>query len=355
MVATQRKPAASVTTQLAAEPCQFSFFQAIRLLERIFPDREPIGLDSLPAQEVVRLHSAVSLAFPASEIASLNLPLDAESTVESPVEMTVAFMGLGGPLGVLPTCYTEELVTFARNKETALAEFFDLFNHRLISFFYRAWEKYHFLVGFERNGADLLTLSLCHLVGLGTQNVRNRLSIPDHTLLYYGGLVTQNPPSAIILEAIVGDYFGIPVEVVPNIGRWLELEPDGVTVLGVTACTLGGDMVAGSRIWDQQSAFRLRLGPLSLREYASFLPNGSRYHPLHDLVRFYVGIEFTFEVQLVLKAAEVPDFVCQSDLGDCFLSWTTWLKSAEFDQADDQVILYESEYIKQHKADRQNR
>lgn len=343
MGATQRKPAASVTTQLVTEPYRFSFFQAIRLLERIFPDREPLGLDSLPAQEVVRLHSAVSLAFPASEIADLQLPLDAESTVESPVDMTVAFMGLGGPLGVLPTCYTEELVTFARNKETALAEFFDLFNHRLISFFYRAWEKYHFLVGFERNGADLLTSSLCHLVGLGTQNVRNRLSVPDHTFLYYGGLVTQTPPSSIALEAIVEDYFGIPVKVVPNIGKWLELEPDSVTALGVTACRLGVDMVVGSRIWDEQSTFRLRLGPLSLREYASFLPNGSRYRPLHDLVRFYVGMEFTFEVHLILKAAEVPDFVCQSKLSGCFLGWTTWLKSAEFENDDDQVILYERE------------
>lgn len=343
MGATQRKPTASVTTQLAAEPYQFSFFQAIRLLERIFPDREPIGLDSIPAQEVARLRSAVSLAFPASEIADLQLPLNCESTAASPVDMTVAFMGLGGPLGVLPTCYTEELVTLARNKETALAEFFDLFNHRLISFFYRAWEKYHFLVGFERNGADLLTSSLCHLVGLGTQTLRNRLSVPDHTFLYYGGLVTQSPPSSIALEAMVGDYFGIPVEVIPNIGKWFELEPDGVTALGVTACTLGVDMIAGSRIWDQQSTFRLRLGPLSWPEYSSFLPNGSRYRPLHDLARLYVGMEFTFEVQLVLKAKDVPDFSCQPELGGCFLGWTTWLKSAEFENDDDQVILYECE------------
>lgn len=346
MGATQRKPVTSVVTNLETDPYQFSFFQAIRLLERIFPDRAPIGLDSLPGQEVARLRSAVSLAFPASEIADLKLSSTAtteDSTTDAPPEMTVAFMGLGGPLGVLPTCYTEELITFARHKETALAEFFDLFNHRLISLFYRAWEKYHFLVGFERNRADLFTNSFCHLIGLGTQSLRNQLSVPDHTFVYYGGLIAQQPHSSVAVEAIVSEYFDVPVAVVPNIGKWLELEPEGITTLGVTACTLGVDTVAGSRIWDQQSTFRLRLGPLTLSEYVSFLPNGSRFRPLHDLTRFYVGIEFTFEVQLVLKAEEVPDFVCQSSLGSCYLGWTTWLKSAEFENDDDQVILYESE------------
>ena len=35
-------------------------------------------------------------------------------------------------------------------RNQGLREFLDIFNHRLISFFYRAWEKYRFPIAYER-------------------------------------------------------------------------------------------------------------------------------------------------------------------------------------------------------------
>src|SRR5207244_6114260 len=98
---------------------------------------------------------------------------------------TVPFMGLTGPNGVLPRHYTELLMRArdAKGPERhVVRDWFDLFNHRLISLFYRAWTKYRFWTAYERGEyaqpePDLFTLSLYSLIGLGSQSLRNRLRV----------------------------------------------------------------------------------------------------------------------------------------------------------------------------------
>lgn len=348
MVATSRKQDHSLATTLTEEPYQFSFFQAVRLLERLFPKSSPIGQDGDPKQETVRLKGQVSLCFPPSEIYDLELPAvekaeNTEHTEEnsdhSLPEMIVAFMGLAGPVGTLPACYTEELVRRARENDPGFAEFLNLFNHRLISFFYRAWEKYRFPVGFERNGQDPFTEYMYHVVGTGPKPLREETIIPDRALIYYSGLISQSPHSAVAIEAILSDYFGIQVEVEQFVGRWLNLETDDLSRLGTNANQLGFDLISGSKVWDQQSKFRLQLGPLAFKEFSSFLPTGEAYQPLLEFTKFLAGMEFDFDVQLILQAPEVPDFVLDSRSDNIRLGWTTWLKSKDFEHDDRQVIL----------------
>ena len=85
--------------------------------------------------------------------------------------MTVNFIGLIGPLGVLPHALhrTDRGAPVCARCRT-LRDFLDIFNHRMISLFYRAWEKYRFPVAYERGGrrTDRFTGYLLDLIGLGT-------------------------------------------------------------------------------------------------------------------------------------------------------------------------------------------
>ena len=74
--------------------------------------------------------------------------------------------------------------------------------------------------------------------------------------------------------------------------------------------------------------------------YCEFLPSGSAIRPLVQLTRFFAGQEFDFDVQLVLKAGEVPRCALgHADDGAPRLGWSTWLKTEEFiDDADDAVF-----------------
>lgn len=314
----------------------FSFFQAVRILERVYPQRKAVGRDGKPDGEVVRFRTRVSLNFPASQIHQIS----GDGNRERPPEMTVAFMGLTGPLGVLPAHYTELLLERTRYHDDALWDFLDLFNHRMISLFYRAWEKYRFPVAYERGEEDRFTEYLFDIVGLGTRGLRGRLSLPDQGLLLYGGLIAQRPHSASASAGILSDYFGVPGRIEQLYGQWLKLDEESLTRLGTANSELGTSTVAGDRVWDTQSKFRVKFGPLSFEKFKSFLPIGSAFRPAADLMRLLAGMEFDFDVQLILKADEVPACVLTTHAKRRpMLGWTSWLKTRRFSGDDEQVVL----------------
>lgn len=316
-----------VRQSLFREPYSFDFFQAVRLLGWLQTGRSPVGRYSHPQNEVVRFGANPILHFPASAIQSL-----AEQPGSSP-SMTVNFMGLIGPLGALPNYVTEFIAARIRSKDRTMLEFLDLFNHRLTSFFYQAWEKNHFTVAYERDRNDPVTACLYAMIGFGTKGIRGRQPVEDEAFIYYSGLFGLIPKSALALESVLGDYFDIPVELEPFIGTWRSLaEPDQCTFGGEIpeSTVLGFGAVVGEEIWDQGSRMRLKLGPLSFERYREFLPTGKAWPALRAIVRSFCGNDLEFEVQLILRRDEVPAFDLHPPGGviPC-LGWHTWLKSGD--------------------------
>jgi len=320
------------------EPYRFEFFQAVRLFEKIFPELQAVGREALPGQEVVRFRSTVGLDFPASEIREIREPAEG-SDPDAKVEMLVNFMGLVGPSGVLPTHYTELVLDRVRHRDTSMWAFLDIFTHRTVSMFYRAWAKYRFPVAYER-GKDEFTGYLFDFAGLGTNGLRGRLELKDESLLPYVGLITQKPHSSNALENILSDYFGITAKIEQFFGQWLALNSSDYTRLGKKNSTLSLNAIAGTQVWEQQSKFRVRLKSLTFIQFQAFLPNGSAHKALDSIIRFMAGPEFDYDVQLELKAKQVPGAVLTTRAQRRpMLGWTSFLKTAPRKYDDRQVIL----------------
>ncbi|MGI9036733.1 MAG: type VI secretion system baseplate subunit TssG [Pyrinomonadaceae bacterium] len=328
----------SLNQELFDEPFRFEFFQAVRLLEKIFPERLAVGRAPLPSKEVVRFRSRAAINFPASEIYEIN-ETDGEFSDEKKLEMFVNFMGMIGAIGVLPTHYTKLVVECSRYRDTTLHAFLDIFTHRAVSLFFRAWEKYRFPVQYER-GNDEFTEYLFDFVGLGTGGLRDKLFIDDESLLPYAGLIAQKPHSAVALEQILSDYFNVPAKVKQFSGQWLALDEESITRLGIANSRLGINAVVGTKIWDDQSKFRVVFGALKFKEFQDFLPNGTAYKPMRTMIRFLVGEEFDFDAQLKLKAKEVPSTILTTRAKRRpMLGWTSFLKTKPFKRDDEQVVL----------------
>ena len=249
-------------------PGRFQFFQAVRLLHRLFPERRSVGLFFPPQQEIVRFAINNSLVFPPGQIHSLEWPDDGQP------RMVINFMGLTGPMGVLPHRYTELIRERTRIKDHTLQDFLDVFNHRVLSLFYQAWEKYRAYVTYERNERDRLSRYLLSLDGLNTPGLQDRQEpIKDEAYAFYCGLFSLQTRSATALEQVLNDYFNVPVEVSPirgrvassgtgqpmQDGRWHDYSDQ-----------LGLGTVAGDEIWDRQSRARIKMGPLTAPQYPRF-------------------------------------------------------------------------------------
>jgi type VI secretion system protein ImpG len=72
----------------------------------------------------------------------------------------------------------------------------------------------------------------------------------------------------------------------------------------VSGRRLGMDTVLGSKIADRTGKFRIRIGPLTWREFNDLLPGTPRNDKLTSLTRFYLTDPLEVELELVLAAGE---------------------------------------------------
>lgn len=296
-----------------------------------------IGSDALPSREAVRFAAAVGQRHLDDEIVATR------ASSGEPVGVAVAFMGLTGPAGVLPDHYTERVVDHRREREAALAAFLDLFNHRAISQFWRAWAKYRLPVAFEGHAGTLddpFSRAFKALAGLGIGGE----AVPDEALLSMTGALSRQVRSAGALRRIVAGTFGLPVEVIELEGRWVDLAASEQTRLGAgrsddgAFATLGHDAVAGVSVWDVGSRFRVRLGPLDFARFRSFFDDDGPRGAITDTIRRAVGGNVDFTIQLVLRREDVP-MLRLSHTTPAALGQSTWLLAGAADRDHDEAVL----------------
>jgi type VI secretion system protein ImpH len=315
---------------LEEEPFRVHFFQAVRMLQKMESERKPVGYFVTPQGETIRFSARTSLAFPPSELHDLTRMENGQ------MSLTVEFMGLCAAVSVMPATYTEFLLARAREKDHVMEDFLNIFNHRMISFFYRGWEKYRFFVEYERSKDDRLSARLMDLIGLGTEGLRHRGGVPDDAYLNYVALLARHVRSAASLEQILEDYFDVKVHIQQFAGAWRKLKSENQTCFtgfGGDSERLGVGVVAGDEVWDHHGRIRISLGPMPFEQYLRFLPGKDAYHELVAWLKFYSNGSYETEVQLVLAREDAPS----CELGSSGekrpqLGLVSWLKTKPLDR-----------------------
>jgi type VI secretion system protein ImpH len=323
MAAESRRAEPPLKEQLLEHSERFEFVQAVRLLAQLYPDRSQVGGDADPGEELVRFASDVSPIFPAGDIAQVKPP-----DADAPARLLVSFMGVATPgsYGSLSRRYAEEIRTLARERNTALRDFLDLFNHRFISLFYRASERHRPAILCERGRDNELERALAAVIGLGTRGLGDRLAISDRALFARGGLLSMRPIPAVALEGAVQSAFGVPAQVLQFRAARYRLEPEERNRLGRANSSLGRDLVLGSEVTLLDARFRVRIGPLPFERYRALLPDQVGFRQLIDLVRLATRGELEFDVQMALLPPEVPIMRLGGPaLPGAQLGYTSWL------------------------------
>ena len=304
---------------LLAHPVDHDFFVAMRWLQSHLSAR-PIGTAQTPAEERFRLAQQPTLGHAPSAIAAASWNAETER-----VELKLSFTGLLGPNGPMPIHFTEYVLDRTNHfKDRTLESFLNIFHHRIYSLFFRAWALNQSTVDFEPITGRRHVHYLRCMIGLGTEDSEGRDHVPDLARIFYSGWLGGLHRSPSGLAAILSDFLQVPVELRTFQGMWLDLPADSRCRLGESRATgvLGATCFAGERSWVVHLKIRIRFGPLRWTEYERLLPGGAAFRQVADWVRSYLGEEFFWEAQMVLRREEIPE--CRLG-GGARLGWSTWL------------------------------
>lgn len=319
---------------LHERPERFDFFDAARRIECAFPNQPRLGESIKPSEDPVRFCHTPSLAF-APRMIDRFVPANGSK----PAQLHGLFFGLFGPNAVLPLHLTEYALDRQINaRDTTLTAFADIFHHRMTSLLYRAWADAQPTVQWDRPKEDRFGLYVGALVGLATPHMNDRDAMPDRFKRFFAGRLLVQARNAEGLQALLHDFFRIPVRVVEFVAEWMRLPAEAHLRLGHSSqvAALGLTTVMGESVWGAQQRFRLRLGPLDGEQFNHFLPGGDALNQLVAAVKSYIGEEKVWDVQMVLKSAEIP----ATRLGQAGrIGLTTWMGNPRCDSDADDVLL----------------
>ncbi len=314
-------------------PWRYDLFMLLRWIDARQKAAPRLGTATRPGDECVRLGQKASLQFAPANIDAIATNQDGRIVIQQ------RGFGLFGPNGPLPIHLTEYVIERTDNyRDRSLSAFADIFHHRFLLLFYRAWAQVQPTVSMDRLDDNRFAGYLSSVIGYGGPGLRNRDAVPDGAKLFNGGHFarqTRNPEGII---SALKSFFGCDFSLEERRFHWLHLHRDDCTPLGdaITQARLGFGAICGVTVPDRHGRFRLRAGPLDLDSYQRFLPIGTRYRQVRDWIRNYVGFEFAWDVCLVLSAAEVPP---TSLGGSTRLGWTTWLGRRPTRMDADDLIL----------------
>jgi type VI secretion system protein ImpH len=301
---------------LQSEPWRFDYFTVLRHLERTFADRPRIGDSAARREDFVQLGQDPFMDFPASNLARVVLNDD------KPLKVFVKYLGLLGPQGALPLATTEEAYHYVLSQDDAFPRFLDVFNHRFIQLFFRAWADSRPIVQHDRPKADRFIAYIGSAIGVGSKPYQDLDSVPDAAKLGFAGLMGAQAKCASRLAGAVCGLFNVKAEVEEFVGSRLVIEATEWTILGGRYNRLGEDMLLGRTVFSVQDKIRVRIFTKNLAQYIRFLPTGDLCEPLADLVFFYNGEQLDWDVELAIPTGAVEP-IRIGKFGQ--LGWTSWM------------------------------
>jgi type VI secretion system protein ImpH len=319
---------------ITTTPERFDLFRVMRDLERNSPDKPRIGDSAVLNEDVLVLAQDPFVAFPGNNLSAV------DKTARGITRLHTRFLGFFGPQGALPLTTTMEAYNWWTRSDPSFTRFVDIFSNRFQQLFFRAWADARPIAQHDRPKQDRFARYVGSFAGIGSDAFANRDTVDDLAKLPFAGLVASRVKSARRLCQLIRGAFRLDVTVTERIGSWLVFEPNDRMALGERGSSLGSDTFLGERAYSINDKFRINIRTDSLEQYTKLLPNEPAAGKLADLVFFYLGHRFEYDVELSLPARCAPG----AQLGVFGqLGWTSWVAPPPV-AADDERYLSDARF-----------
>lgn len=323
------KGKSSVYKNMFESPGSYAFVQAVDLIQASLRRQGLAG-----RLEPIRFKVNPNLSFPASDIEDI-VVRQGEASAGYQVEMTMNLMGLHGAASPLPAYFTEH-VAIHQDSDDSLRDFFDIFNHKLITILYRTWRKYRYHLHYEEGAKDKYSQRFFSFIGMGFSQIREAKTLNWSRLLAYMGLIAFKGDATGSLESTLRHYFNHQdLHIIPCIKRRVSIPKDQQSRLGEANSILGRDFLIGEEVQDQTGKFRISIAHLTWNRFNSFLPDQPIFSELTSLIKTILQSRLQFDVELKLRPEEIRPFHIGRETVNR-LGWSTWLG-----ESGDGIVLLE--------------
>ncbi|WP_049601773.1 type VI secretion system baseplate subunit TssG [Yersinia bercovieri] len=278
------------------------FYRFCQLLEQSQPDAPPLGSHWQVRHDPGRFRPHPGMGFPASEFKRVEIP----AHPHLPPTIRTTFMGLYGVESPLPTAYIDD-ITQRREGHEAVSDFLDIFNHRLITQYYRVWRKYSYPASFSPGGTDKTSRYLLSLCGLGIEGCAQNIATPVSRFLALTGMMrlpTRTSEGIIALVQLLAPE--TDAHVIAHDRCRIPLR-NPLALSARHPVSMSNSPVMGSHALDVNSQVLLQLKTDNPDEAREWLPGGQLHTDLMALLHVYLGSRLHVRLQLTVLRALLPD------------------------------------------------
>ncbi|MCX8617303.1 type VI secretion system baseplate subunit TssG [Gilliamella sp. B2923] len=282
---------------------KINFYRFCQLLEQLY-DKEPsLGRFESPVSDPLRFAPSVDMSFPASELKCI----EKSPYLNRPTTVRTRFLGLYGVDAVLPLGLLDNIIRREENYQ-AMTDFLDIFNHRVITQFYRIWLKYHYPASYLSGGRDPISQCLFGLIGLGIKGTSKQIGTPLSRFFALLGTMSQKTRTAQgvagLIRLLVEDA---KVDVIEFYPIWQSIDkPAKLGGQGQQKIGLDGGAILGSRFKECNQCIHIIITPQHENQITDLLPDGQTFHDILALLRVYLGYQVDAKITLRIKRKFLP-------------------------------------------------
>lgn len=312
----------SLKKRLIAQPYTFTLCQAMYLLLSE-QSKKSNSFQGYELESFLQVRSAVQWASPPCDVIRIT---QCDEKNEEKYHLFTQFLGVAGAHAPLPTAYTERLIAHLKNRDTAMADFLDIFSHRFVSLFFSLQQKRNPALSFlppEHHSQGRLLASLSG----HTQHTKN---LSPRSVMGTTRIFWKKPRGPAGLGEVLRAYFEKEFVINAFCGMWIK-PPAYLRVPLGKSLRIKKNSFLGKRVWAQNNGIEVVVVFENVEDFVTFLPRGKDHYYLVDMIRVYVGITVFFKLAFQLKAK--PEFILRCRRNPLILGWTSWLKASASDAA----------------------
>lgn len=302
MAGKSQPPHSRLSARLERDIHRINFYRFCQLLEKANPDMPPLGSTLTPASDPVRFRPHPGMGFPVSELKAVEY--DEDNPDAAPTVRTT-FNGLYGVDSPLPTAWLDDIAQRREGYEAQMA-FLDIFNHRILTQFYRIWRKYSYPATFAPGGTDSTSQCLLGLIGLGIPGTGKHIGTPVSRFLALLGIMRLPARTEEGIQALVKLLAPhTQATVTPHDPRTVYIDrPLGF--YGEEDFLLDGYTVLGDETTEVSSQLLVALYTDNEAEAQGWLPGGQCYDDFLVLLRVYLGWRYRARIELTVPTQLLP-------------------------------------------------